>query len=209
MAARDWNEHYEQGAMPWDTETPEPGLVDFVRGRRLVPGRALDVGCGTGTHALWLAAQGWDVLGVDISPRAIERAHTRAAEATVTGRIRFAVADFLTAPPEDGPFDVVFDRGVFHVFDAADDRARFALHVARSLAPSGYWLSLLGSTEGPPRDEGPPRRSVRDIANAIEPALEIVELRSTVFDLDRPVQPRAWWCVARRRDVPAQPSTSG
>ena len=55
------------------------------------------------THALWLAAQGWDVLGVDISPRAIERAHTRAAEATVTGRIRFAVADFLTAPPEDGP----------------------------------------------------------------------------------------------------------
>ena len=88
MPARDWNEHYEQGAMPWDTETPDQGLVDFVRGRRLVPGRALDIGCGTGTHALWLAGQGWDVLGVDISPRAIERAHTRAAEATVTGRIR-------------------------------------------------------------------------------------------------------------------------
>lgn len=208
MPARDWNEHYEQGAMPWDTETPDQGLVDFVRGRRLVPGRALDIGCGTGTHALWLAGQGWDVLGVDISPRAIERAHARAEGTPVTGTIRFAVDDFLAAPPE-GPFDVVFDRGVFHVFDAAEDRARFAVHVARSLAPSGYWLSLLGSTEGPPRDEGPPRRSARDIANAIEPVLEIVELRSAVFDLDRQVQPRAWWCVARPREVPAQPSTAG
>lgn len=208
MPARDWNLHYLQELTPWDTDTPDQGLVDFVGGRALAPGRALDIGCGTGTHAVWLAAQGFDVLGVDLSPRAIERARARAAGSRVSGTIRFAVDDFLASPPEGGPFDIVFDRGVFHVFDAADDRARFAAHVARCLAPSGYWLSLLGSTEGPPRDEGPPRRSARDIANAIEPALEIVELRATAFDLDRPVRPRAWWCISRQRDVPAQPSTS-
>jgi SAM-dependent methyltransferase len=208
VPAHDWDADYLQGCTPWDTETPDPHFVEFVRGRIRVPGRALDIGCGTGTHALWLAAQGFDVVGIDISPRAIERARARAAATRVTGRVRFVVHDFLAAPPEGGPFDLVCDRGVFHVFDAAEDRARFAVHVGRCLAPSCHWLSLIGSTEGPPRNEGPPRRSARDITSAIEPGLEIVELRTTVFDLDRAVQPRAWWCVARRREMPAQPSTS-
>jgi len=201
----DWDEHYRQGHMPWDIDTPDQELVDFVCGSRRARGRALDICWGTGTHALWLAARGFHVVGVDISPRAIGRARARVAEAHLTGTIRFVVADFF-AFAEAGPFDLVFDRGVFHVFDAIDDRARFAAQVARCLAPSGQWLSLIGSTEGPPRHEGPPRRSARDVTIAVEPALEIVELRSTVFDRDQPVQPRAWLCVARHRDVPAQPS---
>lgn len=209
MPEHDWNEHYLQGFIPWDTGTPDPELVDFVRGRGLQAGRALDIGCGTGTHTLWLAARGFDVLGVDVSTRAIELAQAKAAEDPASGKIRFEVLDFLASLPEEPPFDLVFDRGVFHVFDAAGDRERFASQVARCLAPSGQWLSLIGSTEGPPREEGPPRRSARDVANAIEPALEIAELRATVFDLERLAQPRAWLCVARPRTVPAQPSTAG
>lgn len=207
MPAPDWNQHYLEGFLPWDTDNPDPNLVDFVQSRKLASGRALDVGCGTGTHALWLAARGFDVIGVDISERAIERARARATEAGVTQRIRFAVLDFLTVRPDAGPFELVFDRGVFHVFDAAEDRARFASQVGQCLAPSGQWLSLIGSTEGPPREEGPPRRSARDITSAIEPVLEIVELRTALFDADRPAPPPAWLCVARPRDVPAQPST--
>ncbi len=208
MPAHDWNQHYVEGFTPWDTDAADPALVDFVRGWKPGPGRALDIGCGTGTHALWLAAQGFDVVGIDVAPRAIERARAKAADAGATARVRFAVLDFLTARPDGGPFDLVFDRGVFHVFDAADDRLQFASQVARSLAPAGQWLSLIGSTEGPPREEGPPRRSARDVANAIEPVLEIAELRAIRLDLDRPDPPRAWLCVARRREVPAQPSTA-
>lgn len=208
MPAHDWNQSYLQEFIPWDTETPDPNLVEFVQRKSQPRGRALDIGCGTGTHALWLAAQGFDVLGIDVAARAIERAEAKAAKSESGGHVRFVLLDFLASLPDGGPFDLVFDRGVFHVFDTAEERGRFASQVARCLAPSGDWLSLIGSTEGPFREEGPPRRSARDIANAIEPVLEIVTLRTAAFDLGRPTPPRAWVCVARQREVPAQPTTS-
>ena len=65
---------------------------------------------------------------------------------------------------------------------------------------------LIGSTEGPPRDGGPPRRSARDVVSAIEPALEIVEMRSPEFH-SQFGPAKAWFCLSRRRTVPAQPST--
>jgi hypothetical protein len=112
--------------------------------------------------------------------------------------------DILAAPPSGGPFQFVFDRGCFHVFDEAEERQRFAEHVAAVLAPGGLWLSLIGSTEGEPREVGPPRRSAREVTEAIEPALEIVELRSAEFS---GIYAKAWFCLSRQRSVPAQPST--
>lgn len=204
MAEHDWNEHYGSGFLPWDSDDPDEALVEAVRSGLVTPGRALEIGCGTGTNALWLAQQGFDVLGVDLAPLAIERARKKPAHP----RCRFEVLDFLAAKPAGGPFDLIFDRGCWHVFDQAADRARFAARVADLLAPGGKWVSLIGSTEGAPRDMGPPRRSARDIAEAIEPALELVELRSIHFDLQAMKPPKAWRCVSRRRDEPAQPSTA-
>jgi SAM-dependent methyltransferase len=153
---------------------------------------------------LWLAAHGFDALGVDVSPLAIDRARAKMGDGRTA--CRFEVRDFLKDPPE-GPFDFVFDRGCFHVFDAPEVRARFAALVAGGLTPGGLWLSLIGSTEGAARDTGPPRRSARDIASAVEPVLEIVQLRSIHFDLDLEMPPAAWLCLSRVRAVPAQPST--
>jgi SAM-dependent methyltransferase len=201
MTHPDWNDSYVSGQVPWDTRQPEPLLTALVASGAVAPGAALEIGAGTGTNAIWLAEQGFDVLGVDIAPLAVEQARARLNGRAL--RCRFAVSDFLAAPPV-GPFQFVFDRGCFHVFDAAADRQRFAAHVAAVLAPAGLWLSVIGSTEGPPREQGPPRRTAAEVALAIEPALEIVELRSAGF---HQAGIRAWSCLSRRRTLPAQPSS--
>jgi SAM-dependent methyltransferase len=190
--------------LPWDTGEPEPLLVDFVTSGAVTPSATLEIGAGTGTNSIWLAERGFDVLGVDVAPRAIERAQAKMEGRAL--RCRFAAWDILAAPPSGGPFQFVFDRGCFHVFDESDERARFAAQVATALAPGGLWLSLIGSIEGPPREVGPPRRSAREVTLAIEPVLEIVELRSAEF---RDHGAKAWFCLSRPRPrtTPAQPST--
>lgn len=208
MTDHDWDAHYASSELPWDTGQPEPALIAWHEQSGLTSGRALEIGCGTGTNAIWLASRGFDVLALDLSPRAIERAREKARSQAVR-RCAFMVHDFLADPPLGGEYQFVFDRGCFHVFDEPSDQARFAERVAALLSPGGVWLSLLGSTEGPPREMGPPRRSARDILNAIEPSLELLTLRAIGFE---PIHgegqpPRAWSCLSRRRDLPAQPST--
>jgi SAM-dependent methyltransferase len=197
-----WNESYASGQLPWDTGQPEPLLVEFVISGAVTPGPTLEIGAGTGTNAIWMAERGFDVLGVDVSPLAVERAHAKLEAHAL--RCRFAAGDFLAASPPTVPFQFVFDRGCFHVFDEPDERRRFVEQVADALGPGGLWLSLIGSSEGPPREIGPPRRSAREVVLAIEPALEIVELRSAEF---RGNNAKAWFCLSRQRTMPAQPST--
>ncbi len=194
MTHPSWNESYASGQLPWDTGQPEPLLVEFVTAGRVEPCPTLEIGAGTGTNAIWMAERGFDVLGVDISPLAVERARAKIGERAL--HCRFAALDFLAAPAPNGPFQFVFDRGCFHVFDEARDRQQFAAQVAAALAPGGLWLSLIGSTEGPQREVGPPRRSASEVTLAIEPALEIVELRSAEF---RGNDANAWFCLSRRR----------
>ncbi len=196
-----WDESYTSGQPPWDTGEPEPLLVEFVTSGGIAPARTLEIGAGTGTNAIWLAERGFDVLGVDVSPHAVDRARAKMAGRALG--CRFATGDFIAAPPPGGPFQFVFDRGCFHVFDESGERQRFASQVAAVLGPGGVWLSLIGSTEGPRRDVGPPRRSASEVILAIEPVLEIVELRSAAFR----EAAKAWFCLSRQRTVPAQPST--
>jgi SAM-dependent methyltransferase len=202
-----WNESYASGQPPWDTGEPEPLLVEFVTSGRIRPIQTLEIGAGTGTNSIWPAERGFDVLGVDVAPLAIER-----ATAKLDGRdlcCRFQTLDILANSPSNDPalkgsFHFVFDRGCFHVFDKPEERARFVEQVAAALAPAGLWLSLIGSTEGGPREIGPPRRSAREVALAIEPVLEIVELRTAEFSSHGA---KAWFCLSRQRTMPAQPSS--
>lgn len=199
-----WNEAYRAGTLPWDSGTVCPHLEAFVQGRG---GAALEIGCGTGTNAVFLAQRGFRVVALDLAPLAIERARARAAAAGV--EVAFAVADVLRDPVAGGPFDLVFDRGVWHVFDEHADRERMAAVIAAQLAPGGVWLSIAGSTEGAPREFGPPRRSLRDIAAAIEPHLAIEDVHALAFGDGPDASDRApaWRTVAAKRALPAQPST--
>ena len=201
-----WNDRYaSKEPLPWDTGMPDPMLVEFVESHAVVPGRALEVGCGTGTNAIYLAQHGFEVVGIDISPLAVDKAREKARD-KARGQCRFETLDFLSETPPGGPFQFVFDRGCFHTFDEDHERARFAQNAAAGLVDGGTWLSLIGSTEGPPRDVGPPRRSAREVVNAIEPPLEILQLRAGEFEVYGE-QLKAWLCVSRKRTIPPQPST--
>ena len=197
-----WNDSYASGEpLPWDTGMPDPMLAEMIESGAIAPGRTLEIGCGTGTNAIYLAQHGFDVVGVDVSPLAVEKARVKA-----DGCCRFETVDFLNEAPPGGPFHFVFDRGCFHTFDEDLERLRFAENVAAALIDGGVWLSLIGSTEGPRRDVGPPRRNAREVINAIEPSLEILQLRSAEFGVCEE-QLKAWRCLARKRTISAQPSS--
>jgi len=202
MAHPSWNDSYLSGEpLPWDTGTPDPMLIAMIESHAIEPGRTLEVGCGTGTNAIYLAEHGFDVVGVDVAAVAIANARAKAH-----ARCRFETVDFLNEAPPGAPFQFVFDRGCFHTFDGDHERARFAQNVADVLVIGGIWLSLIGSTEGAPRDVGPPRLSAREVMNAIEPALEIVEFRWGEFGVCGE-ELKAWLCLSRKRAIPPQPST--
>lgn len=128
---------YLRGRPPWDSGIPAPELVREIAGRP--PGRALDLGCGTGTNVQYLAEQGWQVTGVDFIPGAIAQAQrkTRALAARVTLR----VGDVTRLPELDlpGPYNLALDMGCYHGLDAAG-RARYAAGLRRLLGPSARFL---------------------------------------------------------------------
>lgn len=100
MDAQFWEDSYRSRNQVF-SGNPNGVLVAEVTG--LPPGQALDVGCGEGADALWLARHGWQVTAVDISPTALQRA----ADADINGRVAWTRADLTTAPPLAAAFDLV------------------------------------------------------------------------------------------------------
>ncbi|MEV5495393.1 class I SAM-dependent methyltransferase [Nonomuraea fuscirosea] len=105
---------YRDGKPPWDTGVTPPELVALTEGpRSLPPGRALELGCGTGTNALYLARHGWDVTAVDLIDRAVERARVKAAETGMSLRLLHGDATRLDELDAPGPFDLFFDLSCY------------------------------------------------------------------------------------------------
>ena len=94
--------------MPWETG-PREELVGLVESGRIVPCRAIDLGCGTGSNAVFLAQHGFDVTGVDFAPTAIEKGRRRAAAAEVN--VQFVEDDLTNLCQVTGPFDLLIDYG--------------------------------------------------------------------------------------------------
>jgi SAM-dependent methyltransferase len=105
---------YRTGRTPWDMGVTPPEVVDLIEGPdALPPGRALDLGCGTGTNVAYLEAHGWDATGVDAEPIAIERAVAKLAGEASARALLGDVTD-LNALGLDPPFDLALDIGCFH-----------------------------------------------------------------------------------------------
>jgi SAM-dependent methyltransferase len=192
-----FREAYRAGSTPWDIGKPDFNLIQTVTATPIAPCKALEIGCGTGDNAIWLAQQEFDVIGIDISEIAIEKAGEKAAKANVP--CTFAVLNILIDHVAGAPFGFIFDRGCFHTLDSARERKTFAEQVSHHLADNGLWLSLIGNADERRLSEGPPKRTARDIAGAVEPYFEILSLVSSHFEAHLPAPPRAWVCLMRRR----------
>jgi SAM-dependent methyltransferase len=155
--AEDFDEYYE-GTPPWDIGRPQPALAALAEAGAIT-GRVLDVGCGTGEHALLAAGLGLDATGVDASPTAIARAGEKARKRGLDAR--FVVADALDLGPLAEQFDTVIDSGLFHVFED-DDRVRYVESLATVVRPGGRYFMVCFS-EHQPGDWGPRRVTEAEI----------------------------------------------
>jgi len=192
-----YNERYKTGVTPWELERPDSNLIDVVKKENITPCKALDIGCGTGSNAIWLAQNGFDVTGGDFSPLAIEKAKKKSRKEKV--EVQFSVQDFLEPNVGSSDFEFIFDRGCFHSFDTQNDRNTFAKNVNFHLKKKGLWLSFIGNADDEPRNEGPPTRSALNIIKAVEPYFEILYLVSARFDSRRENPARCWKCLMRKR----------
>lgn len=120
---------------PWDTGISPPELFEFIETHK--PGRAIDIGCGTGTNVITLARAGWQVKGVDFAPRAIKLARQKIKQAGIFAEVQ--VNDATKLSRISGPFDLALDIGCFHAVNK-EGQAKYLDQLDRILAPNGFWL---------------------------------------------------------------------
>ncbi|HEY3333668.1 MAG TPA: class I SAM-dependent methyltransferase [Candidatus Limnocylindrales bacterium] len=154
-----------EGTPSWETGRSQP-VVTGLLAEGAMRGRILDVGCGTGLHAVALAAAGCDVVGIDLVPRAIELATARAEDAALP--VRLVVADAFQLPSLGdvlgGPFDTILDVGLFHVLQPWD-RAPYAEALAAVTRPGARAYVVAWSDQNP-FGIGPGRIRRRDLRAA-------------------------------------------
>lgn len=147
---------------PWDTGITPPEVAEAVEGpNALMPGRALDLGCGTGTNSLYLARHGWRVVGVDLAPTAIRQARRKAKEAGLS--VEFHTADVTRLDFLQPPFDLALDIGCFHALDS-EGWTHYRDQLRRLLRPGAcFMLYAFGPRRGRLMDMGITPDEVRQL----------------------------------------------
>jgi len=183
-----FNRAYE-GRPLWETDRPQPEFVRLEEDGAIV-GRVLDVGCGTGETAIFLARRGHVVWGIDFAENAIRRAERKAEERGVA--VTFRVESALALDRLGATFDTVVDCGLFHVF-LDPHRPLYAENLAKTLVPGGR-LFLLCFSEEEPADWGGPRRvSQAEIRAVFRAGWRVRWIRPARYEVTLPgVQGRAW-----------------
>ena len=118
---------------PWDSGITPPELFEFIQSHPA--GRAIDIGCGTGTNVITLAKTGWQVTGFDFASRAIQIAKRKAKKANVQASL--FTDDATRMKNVTGQFDLALDLGCFH---SLENKADYLTQLDRILAPNGFWL---------------------------------------------------------------------
>ena len=192
----DWNVHYQSGQPPWETGQPSSELARVIAEEKIQPCRVIELGCGSGINAVWLAQQGFDVTAVDFNELAIERARRRAAEAGAV--VRFVLADVLDFTQRYEAFPFFFDRGCYHA--VRDPHAEAYVRTLKQITRRGSLGLILTGNAREPHVPGPPVVTEEQFHAELEPTFAIVRLREFRFDQAEEVGPGplAWSCLLRR-----------
>ena len=165
---------------PWDIGRPQPAFLDLARSGAL-RGRVLDVGCGTGEHALMCADLGLDVTGVDLAGTALRTAEDKARRKGAA--VRFLRHDALRITGLGERFDTVLDSGLFHLLDPAD-RPAYTAQLHAVLRPGGrYFLLCFSDREPESGRKGPYRLSRADLTTAFAGTLRIDAVEPVTIDI--------------------------
>ncbi|MBP0019426.1 MAG: class I SAM-dependent methyltransferase [Cyanobacteria bacterium SBLK] len=196
---QNWNQRYLNSDTPWEDSKPNSILKDVLSNYCRDRSRILEIGCGTGGNAYFLANLGYDVTAIDMSERAIEIASERFTHPN----LRFYHADFTKGEIND-EFDIAFDRGCFHAFTDQKSYNLFAEYVAKILVKNGYWIDISGNADHPDdleerKAHNYPRISLANIVLAVEPCFEIQEISSTKYGVDESLSFKAWLGIFQKR----------
>ena len=168
-----FDEAYRSRSAPWVIGEPQPAIVELQRAG-WIRSKVLDVGCGTGEHTILLTRLGYDVLGIDFSPHAVEQARANAVEKGVDAR--FEVADAMNLGSAPG-YQTIVDSALFHIFDDAD-RARYVRSLHGAVVSGGLVSVLALSDAG--RGFGP-QVSESDIREAFGDGWVLEALDTTTY----------------------------
>jgi SAM-dependent methyltransferase len=192
-------EDFYAGQAPWDVGRPQPL---FVAAADRVSGPVLDAGCGTGENALFFAARGHRVTGIDFVEEALRQARAKAAERGLA--VEFLVRDATALGDWGARFASVLDSGLFHCL-SDEDRRRYVGGLARVVRPGGR-LFLLCFSDEEPGTEGPRRVSRRELYQAFADGWEVESVRPCQIETNPEFTevrfsaggPKAWFAVVRR-----------
>lgn len=175
----------------WDTGITPPEVVSLVESGSVKSGRALDLGCGTGTNSIYLAKHGFQVVGVDFAPKAIEIARAKALKEHLP--VDFKRADVSRLDFLQQPFELVLDIGCFHSL-GPEARTRYANQLARLTRPGSYYmLYAFGPHFGLLRNMGITREQIEE---CFGPAFE---LRRVDVGRDGGDRTSAWYWFVRKQ----------
>jgi cyclopropane fatty-acyl-phospholipid synthase-like methyltransferase len=188
-----WDVLYLFKKTPWDTGSTPPEIVAAIASGKAPIGRALDLGCGTGTNAIYLAQHGYDLVAIDVSRRAIALARRRTRLANVTHQVRFARGDVVHmqrwVPANSIGF--AYDIGCFHSL-TTESRRRYVAALTAVLRPGAVYMLYAFEPQADRRGV-----ALDEIAALFDRIYRLDELR---HGTERGGRSSAWYTLIKRSE---------